>query len=150
MIRRIEQRDRADFLRLSEMFYASPAVLHTIPPERHEKTFDELMRSREYADGYILETEGKTVGFGLVAKTWSREAGGMVLWLEELFILPEFRCRGLGKEFFAECERFAAENGYKRFRLEVEEKNVRARSLYERLGYNYLAYLQMTKYVSKD
>ena len=60
------------------------------------------MRSRAYADGCMLEEDGESVGFGLVAKTWSREAGGMTLWLEELFILPQYRSRGLGSALVLE------------------------------------------------
>ena len=79
MVRRIEEGDRDDFFRLSAQFYDSPAVLHPIPAGYHEKTFEEMMRSRAYADGCMLEEDGESVGFGLVAKTWSREAGGMAL-----------------------------------------------------------------------
>ena len=79
MIRKIEERDREDFLRLSAEFYASPAVLHDIPASRHEAVFDEFMRGSAYTDGVILEADGKTVGFGITAKTYSREAGGRVL-----------------------------------------------------------------------
>lgn len=150
MIRKLEPQDRAEFIRLSELFYASPAVLHPLSHAYHEDTFDELMRSRDYADGYMLFSDGKAVGFGLVAKTYSREAGGMVLWLEELFILEEYRSRGLGREFFSAVEAYARENGYARIRLEVEADNVRARSLYERLGYLPLAYEQMVKQLRPD
>ena len=75
MIRKIEKKDRDVFLRFSEMFYASPAVAHEIPKEYHERAFAELMRSDEYADGYIVEADGKPVGIALTAKTYSREAG---------------------------------------------------------------------------
>lgn len=150
MIRKIEPRDREEFIRLSELFYASPAVLHPLPQVYHEDAFDELMRSRDYADGYMLFSDGKAVGFGLVAKTYSREAGGMVLWLEELFILEEYRSRGLGREFFSAAEAYARENGYARIRLEVEADNIRARSLYERLGYLPLEYEQMVKQLRPD
>ncbi len=145
MVRKITQADRNEFLRLSKMFYASTAVMHDIPEDYHKKAFEELMRSDEYAEGYILETEGKTVGFGLTAKTYSREAGGKVLWLEELFVLEEYRSCGLGKEFFAMAEAEAKAKGFARIRLEVEEENVRARTLYERLGYQPLGYSQMVK-----
>ena len=74
----------------------------------------------------------------------------MVLWLEELFILEEYRSRGLGREFFSAVEAYARENGYARIRLEVEADNVRARSLYERLGYLPLAYEQMVKQLRPD
>ena len=145
MIRKIEKKDRDVFLRFSEMFYASPAVAHEIPKEYHERAFAELMRSDEYADGYIVEADGKPVGIALTAKTYSREAGGKVLWLEELFILGEYRCLGLGREYFAFIEKYARDNGFARIRLEVEAENVRARALYGRLGYEPLGYLQMVK-----
>ena len=145
MIRRITDGDREDFLRLSEEFYSSPAVLHTVPRQYHEDAFAELMRSGEYADGYILEADGRAVGFALTAKTYSRESGGMVLWLEELYILPAYRSRGLGREYFAFIEEYAQANGFARIRLEVEEENTRARALYERLGYIPLEYRQMVK-----
>ena len=145
MVRKITRADRDAFLWLSEMFYASPAVMHAVPKAYHERAFEELMRSDEYADGYILESEGKIVGFGLTAKTYSREAGGKVLWLEELFVLEEYRSCGLGREFFAMAEAEAREKGFARIRLEVEEENIRARSLYERLGYRPLGYSQMVK-----
>lgn len=137
-------------MHLSELFYSSSAVLHSVPKKHHENMFEELMRSDEYAEGYIFESDGVAVGFGLTAKTFSREAGGKVLWLEELFILEEYRGRGLGREFFAAAEQYARSNGYARIRLEVEEKNVRARSLYARLGYEPLDYRQMIKELRAD
>ena len=145
MIRKIRENDRAEFIRLSEEFYSSPAVLHALPRSYHEAIFDEALRSDEYADVYMLEDGGRTVGFGVTAKTFSREAGGKVLWLEELYILEECRGRGLGREYFSFIENYAREHGFARIRLEVEPENVRARSLYERLGYRPLGYLQMTK-----
>ncbi len=143
MIRKICERDREVFLSLSEQFYSSPAVLHPVPKAFHEETFCELMRSETYALGFMLESEGECAGYALLAKTYSREAGGMVIWLEELFVLPQFRSHGLGREFFSFLEKYTAENGYARIRLEAEEENVRALSLYQRLGFEYMDYKQM-------
>ena len=145
MIRKIEAGDRSVFLEFSKMFYSSEAVMHALPEEYHADAFDELMRSGEYADAFMLEADGKCVGYALTAKTYSREAGGKVLWLEELFVLPEYRSRGLGREYFAYIERYAKENGFARIRLEAETSNLRAISLYERLGYRDLGYRQMYK-----
>ena len=145
MIRKICAADLEEFLRLSALFYASPAVAHPVPASYHADAFEELMRSDAYADGYMIEADGKTVGIALTAKTYSREAGGKVLWLEELFILDGYRSRGLGREYFAFIERYAREKGFARIRLEVEAENVRARALYEKLGYLPLEYRQMVK-----
>ena len=145
MIRKANENDREEFIRLSEQFYHSPAVLHPVPRAYHESLFDEALRSDEYAGVYMVEDAGRAVGFGVTAKSFSREAGGKVLWLEELYILEECRGRGLGREYFSFIEKYAREHGFTRIRLEVEPDNVRARSLYERLGYRPLEYLQMVK-----
>lgn len=97
MIREITRNDRDSFLRLSDEFYKSEAVLHDIPAAYHEAAFDELMRSKEYASAYMIEWEGEIVGYLLTAKTYSREAGGLVLWLEEMYMRPAYRSKGLGK-----------------------------------------------------
>ena len=81
----------------------------------------------------------------LYQKGASAVGGGMVLWLEELYILPDYRCRGLGKQYFDFIEEYARKNNFARIRLEAEEYNVRALALYERLGYQPLDYCQMVK-----
>lgn len=145
MIRALQKEDRDVFLALSEQFYHSAAVLHPIPHAFHENAFDEIVGGSPYAYGCLLEEDGRAVGYALTATTYSRESGGKVLWLEELFILEEYRCLGLGREYFAFIEKYARDNGFVRIRLEVEAENVRARALYGRLGYEPLGYLQMVK-----
>lgn len=145
MIRKITRQDKDDFIRLSVQFYRSEAVMHDIPEAYHVAAFEEIMRSNAYAAAYMIEREEKPVGYLLVAKTYSREAGGPVWWLEELFVLPSFRGKGLGREAFAFIEGEAAREKVKRLRLEAERENDRAISLYKRLGYAPLGYMQMFK-----
>ena len=84
MIRRMQEQDRALFLKLTDEFYHSDATLHPIPMEYHENAFNEMMRSDVYLEGYILEHEGQSAGYALVSRTYSHEAGGPAVWLEEL------------------------------------------------------------------
>lgn len=127
---------------MSNEFYHSPAVLHDIDASFHQRTFDELMRSDEYADCYIIEADGVAAGYALLAKTFSREAGGVVVWIEELYLRPTYQGQGLGSSFFRWIEQ---QLPAARYRLEVEPENVRATRLYERLGYSVLPYRQMIK-----
>lgn len=83
-----------------------------------------------------------TAGYAVLAKTFSQEAGGMVIWIEELYIKPEYRAKGIGKEFFKYVHEKYKEA--KRFRLELTPENKIAREIYEHLGYEDLAYKQMT------
>ena len=131
-------------MEMASEFYHSPAVLHPVPDAFFERTADETLGSDAYAQIYMLECDGEPAGYGLTAKTFSQEAGGYVIWLEELYIREQFRSRGLGSEFFAYVEKKYAGQAA-RFRLEVEKDNVRAISLYKRLGYEVLDYTQMIK-----
>ena len=139
-IRQINKQDRKIFFTLSEEFYNSNAVLSPIKKEYHNNAFDELMRSNEYLDGYILEYDGKIAGFGLLNFSFCHEAGGKIVWIEELYIREEYRGLGIGTEFF----NFVKHNfPAKRYRLEVEKENEKAVKLYKRLGYDFLEYDQM-------
>lgn len=142
MIRRITSSDRDIFIELTRQFYRSPAVLHPIPDEYHTAAFEEIMRSDAYLDCYIFEHNGIPAGYALLNYTYQHEAGGRVVWLEELFVLPAFRSSGLGSEFFEFIEKNIPAA---RFRLELEPDNIRAEQLYCRRGYSRLPYMQMIK-----
>ena len=145
MLRRIKEGDRATYLTLAHDFYHSPAVLHPVPYSYMERTFDEMMSASPYVLGFMIEDGGACVGYTLLAKTYSQEAGGMVLWIEEIYLVPEARGRGIGKRVFAELEDIAHTIDAARIRLEVEPDNTRAKALYTALGYEELPYRQMKK-----
>ena len=65
-------------------------------------------------------------------------------YVEELYIMEEYRSKGLGSEYFGYMEDHK-EEGVTRFRLEVEKENERAWKLYKRQGYDWLEYDQMIK-----
>lgn len=142
LIRRPEPGDKKEYLAMSEEFYATDAVLHPVPKRNFEKTFDLLLTGSRYADAYLAEEDGKTVGYALLAFTWSNEAGGMVVWGEELYIRPPYRGKGIGN---AVISRIFKDYGDKavRFRLETEDSNTGARRLYQRIGFHDLPYRQM-------
>ena len=144
MVRKVTPQDKEMYLSLTEKFYQSDAVNHNIPLENRLNTWDEIMRSDEYADCYFVIKDGDVAGYMLLAYTFSQEAGGKTAWIEEIYILPEFRSMGLGNELFdfikAEIEPNCA-----RLRLEVEADNIRAKKLYKSLGFKQLEYEQMIR-----
>lgn len=142
MFRKITAADREEFLKMGREFYSSPAVLGNIPNCRHAQTFDELMRSNDYLECYILEQDGKTAGYALLNRTFNHEVGGTVVWLEELYVRPEHQNNGLGSSFLDWLD----ENiPAARYRLETEPENERAAALYIRKGYKPLGYIQYIK-----
>ncbi|MBQ9748546.1 MAG: GNAT family N-acetyltransferase [Clostridia bacterium] len=148
MIRRLTEADREIFLWLSEEFYGSDAVLHPIPDSYHAAAFDEMMRSDVYADGFLIYNKDEIAGYAMTAKTYSHEAGGLTVWIEELYLLPEHRGQGLGHAFFAFAEEFY-KGALCRMRLETEPENERAEALYRSLGFEELGYRPFVKEFTK-
>ena len=142
MFRKISAKDKNEYLSMAKEFYSSPAVSHNIPDQFIEKTFEELMKSDTYADCIIFEDNENVLGYCLLAKTFSQEAGGYVIWIEEIFIKEKYRSNGVGKKFFE----YLKENyTFSRLRLETEKSNNKAIKLYKSLGFQELEYLQFIK-----
>ncbi len=142
MIRKITAADRREYINMVTDFYNSDAVCHTVDSENFKKTFDELMREDTYAEGYIFETNGKISGYALLAKTFSQEAGGIVIWVEEIYVKPEFRGMGQGREFLKSIISRLG-HGVSRIRLEASACNKQAVKLYRSLGFTDLEYGQL-------
>jgi len=140
MIRRITPADREQYLQMAHDFYHSEAVLHPVPDEYFTRAFDEMMRSEDYLLGLIFELDGQTAGYALLVNTWSQEAGGRAVWIDEIYVLPGFRGRGVARTFFAELKQIIPAA---RYRLEIEPDNARAEKLYNSVGFETLGYKQL-------
>ena len=63
-------------------------------PEMLER---DLFGSRVYAEAIVTECEDKIVGFALFFPNYSTFLTKPGIYLEDLFVLPEYRRRGIGK-----------------------------------------------------
>ena len=137
VFRKMVTGDTAAYIEMATAFYSSPAVLHSIPQSYIENTVKAVLDGTPFADIYIFEENCIAMGYGLLAFTHSQEAGGLVCWLEEFYVSPALRGKGVGSAFldFIKKEVPAA-----RYRLEVEPDNVRVKSLYRREGFVPLGY----------
>lgn len=144
MIREVTADDKQQYVSLAIEFYNSPAVVHSIPEHYINNAWDELMREHSYLNAYIIEDRGEPAGFALLSTTFSQEAGGKVVWIEELYIREEYRGRGLGSEFLG-FVKDKVEPYVSRIRLEIEPSNEYAKEMYTSIGFEMLPYLQMVK-----
>jgi GNAT superfamily N-acetyltransferase len=76
--------------------------------------------------------DGNPVGVAYASCLLSLEHGGFSGWLEELYVLPEWRGRGIGSCLIAEVITRAKELGWRAIDLEVDVGHQRAISLYTR------------------
>jgi GNAT superfamily N-acetyltransferase len=88
--------------------------------------------------GFILVAtvgDGKPVGVALGSAFLGVEHGGVSGWLEELYVRPAWRQRGLGARLVSEVIRQARARGWRALDLEVEAGHERVVSLYFRHGF---------------
>lgn len=104
---------------------------YLVPIRMSPEDVSQMVRSDsvDLAASRVLQAPTGAVGFILVgSRGWTRRVSAMG-------VISEGRGRGLGRLLMEEVLRDAAAAGFRRFLLEVFEKNVHARTLYEHLGF---------------
>ena len=98
------------------------------------KSLCELLVTPSAGRAFLIRDEQLTVGYLVLSFDFSLEYGGKNAWIDELFIRPEFRGKGIGSEALDFAARTAGEAGAKVLHLEVNRGNP-AIDLYRRNGF---------------
>ncbi len=144
MITQLTKEYKEEYLELVNEFYHSEAVLHPVPFQYMEATYQEAVNNSPYVGCYLYLVDQIPVGYMLLSYSFSAEAGGKVVWLEELYIKKQYRGQGIGHQFLKYLNDEVVKDKA-RVRLEVEPDNERALKLYKSQGFEILPYLQMIK-----
>lgn len=140
----MEKEDADEVFRMMKVFYQSPALLHKASDTVLKRNIENCINQNCYVEGYVFKEQEKIAGYSMVAKSYSTEFGGECIWIEDLYMKPEYRGKGIGTKFFQYLEEVYKDKVV-RFRLEVEKNNQSAIAAYKKNGYQELAYVQMTK-----
>lgn len=90
---------------------------------------------RPYFEALLAEQDnGTPIGFALYFYTFSTFLAKPTLYLEDLFVLPEFRGHGVGKQFFRELVKIAKERNCGRVEWSVLDWNEPSIQFYKSLG----------------
>ena len=116
-------RGLAEYEREAESATATPEQLHAA-----------LFGGRPAAECIIARLDDSAVGFALWFQSFSTWTGLPGMWLEDLFVLPQFRRRGVGRALLAYLARLCVERGYGRFEWSVLDWNTPALDFYQSLG----------------
>jgi len=107
----------------------------TFRPRAARAALSGLMRTPHFGRVYVVECGGRPAGYAVLTLSWSLEYRGADAFIDELYLDPSFRGRGLGRlaiEFLvARCRA----SGLRALHLEVERPNTRAQAIYRKAGF---------------
>jgi GNAT superfamily N-acetyltransferase len=83
---------------------------------------------------FLAESAGAIIGYAMTFETYSSFLALPTLYLEDLFVLQEYRGRGAGYQLFRHCVAEAHRSGCGRMEWQVLDWNRPAIDFYERLG----------------
>lgn len=83
---------------------------------------------------HVAEAEGKVVGIAIWFLNYSTWLGKAGLYLEDLFVNPEYRGKGLGLELMKTLAKLCVERGYERFQWWVLDWNEPSINFYKAIG----------------
>src|SRR5262245_16210774 len=109
-----------------------------------ESLRETLFGPKRYAETLLAFFDGEPAGFAVYFFTYSTFAAKPVLYLEDLFVRPALRGKGIGKCLFTTVMQAAAEEGCARMDWSVLDWNSSAIDFYEKLGAR--AYREWLKY----
>lgn len=82
----------------------------------------------------IAEWEGKSAGFAIWFSNFPTFAGRRGIYLEDLFVRPAFRGKGIGKGLLVYLAKLCVENGWSRMQWSVVDWNTPSIDFYKSLG----------------
>ena len=102
--------------------------------EATEELLKEWIFDKQGAEVLLAEGDGQTVGFALFFHNFSTFTGRCGLYLEDLFVKPEFRGKGYGIGLLRRLAQIAVERGYGRFEWICLDWNAPSIALYRSIG----------------
>ena len=99
-----------------------------------EKLRPHLFGEKPAAEAMVAESDGEVVAFALYFTNFSTFLAQPGLYLEDLFVTPAQRGRGIGESMLTRLARTAVERGYGRFEWSVLDWNEPAIRFYQRMG----------------
>jgi len=116
-------RELAEFEKLTHLLQVTP-----------EKLRPHLFGEKAVAEAMVAEADGEVVAFALFFTNFSTFLAQPGLYLEDLYVQPSQRGKGIGEALLTRLGKLAVERNYGRFEWSVLDWNEHAIRFYERMG----------------
>jgi ribosomal protein S18 acetylase RimI-like enzyme len=131
--RRAGLEDVETLIALMKEFYAESGFDFDAADAR--RAFASLLGDSRLGAAWLLAVDGDVAGYFVMSLVFSVGFGGMVATLDDLFVRPAFRRRGLGRAALGELRNAAKSLDLHALHLEVDPANDAAMTLYRSAGF---------------
>jgi GNAT superfamily N-acetyltransferase len=99
-----------------------------------DKLRQTLFNDQPFAKVLLVEMAGRAIGFALYYFRYSSFAAQPSIWLDDLYLEPEARGRGVGRALMVELAQVAQANHCPHIAWTASKKNLRGIEFYQKLG----------------
>ncbi|EAQ01612.1 acetyltransferase, GNAT family protein [Pseudooceanicola batsensis HTCC2597] len=103
--------------------------------DHRERALTPLLEGSPYGAVWIIGPTRAPIGYVIISFGWSVEFGGMDGFLDEIYIRPGVRGRGIATEVMETLPKTLADSGLRALHLEVDRTDEKVMSLYRRQGF---------------
>jgi GNAT superfamily N-acetyltransferase len=126
-------RDLDPLMQLVREFYAESG--YSLPQGDARAAVERLISDPGLGRIWMIDVEGVRAGYLVLTLGWSIEYLGRDAFIDEIYLRPDFRGRGLGLQAMRFAEEEARVLGVRALHLEVERSNEAARRVYQERGF---------------
>lgn len=132
-VRQASRSDLDTLVALMSDFYAESGF--SLDPERAAVAFAGLLEDDRLGRIWIVAGDEGAAGYLVCTLGYSMEYGGHDAFIDDLYVKPGFRGRGLGTLALETARAFCLARGVRAIHLEVDRANAPAQRLYRKLGF---------------
>lgn len=108
----------------------------TLVPEIVNKGVNAVFANPAFGQYWVATEKGNVVASLLITYEWSDWRNANVWWFQSVYVLPDFRRKGIFRLMYLHIKNEADKQGIAGLRLYVEKNNTGAQKTYEALGMN--------------
>jgi GNAT superfamily N-acetyltransferase len=131
-VRFAEEKDTEAILAMVRELAAYEKLLDKV--EANDTILRDSLFKRRVAEAVIAEQQGKPVGYAVFFSNFSTFKGKAGLFVEDIYVKPELRRNGLGRQLLAFIARIAVERGCERLEWTCLDWNKPSISFYNSVG----------------
>ena len=118
--------------------------------DRSREAIENLMVKKSIGRIWIILADDKPVGYCSMAFSYTLENYGRDCFLDELYIKPQYRLKGIGSEVMKQIEAYLIKQGLKAIHLYVNDPNSSAYKYYLKNGFSRHKASYMTKIIERS